>query len=61
MSFQPIYISYPSWEEPGPLSETREEAQAWLDAKLGQKYDRRDWGYVVDCEAKKQLEHGPKE
>ena len=46
--FQPIYISSPSWEEPGPTYPTREQAKEWLDRQC-----RRagDWGYIVDLKA----------
>ena len=46
--YRPIYISYPNWEEPGPLYDTREEAQQWIDRHC----DRPgDWGYVIDLQA----------
>lgn len=46
--YWPIYISSPSWEEPGPKFPTRERAQAWLDGKFHRPGDN---GYIVDTKA----------
>ena len=47
MQYQAVYISYPSWEEAGPLCDTEKDAQDWLDWKLANRYSKDDWGYMM--------------
>jgi hypothetical protein len=51
--YWPIFISYPSWEQPGPLFAPREESQKWLDDKIARGREG-DWGYVTETVAQKQ-------
>jgi hypothetical protein len=44
--YQPFYISYPSYEEVGPVCRTSEEADRWLSRQMVNSRRPDDWGYV---------------
>lgn len=46
--YQPIFISYPSYEEQGPVFPTHEEAERWLNRQIMYSGRRDDWGYVIE-------------
>jgi hypothetical protein len=50
MKYQPVFISYPSWEEPGPVFDLKDEAQKWLDKKI-RSGKPNDWGHIIEISA----------
>ena len=48
--YQPIHTGARDWAMPGPICDTREEAQAWINRQISDSHRKDDEGHIIEIQ-----------